>query len=66
LAGFATGDHLSKLPQTQYMSFQRGANGRPFIYELVVDYRELEAGVANLVATIGQGQGTPPRSATTL
>jgi hypothetical protein len=34
------------------------------IYELVVDYRESEAEVANPFATIGQGQGAPPRSPT--
>jgi hypothetical protein len=63
---FAMREHLAKLSQLDYVLVHRGFNGRPFIYELVVDYRELEAGVANLVATIGQGQGTPPRSATTL
>jgi hypothetical protein len=62
--GFARREHLAKLAPSEYVSFQRGANGRPLIYELVVDYRESEAEVANPFATIGQGQGAPPRSPT--
>jgi hypothetical protein len=59
--GFARREHLAKLAPTEYVSFQREANGRPFNDELAVNYRELEAGVANLVATIGQGQGALQR-----
>jgi hypothetical protein len=62
--GFAMREHLAKLSQLDYVLVHRGFNGRPFIYELVVDCRELAAGGANLVATIGQGQGAPPRSPT--
>ena len=59
---FALREHLAKLTQLDYVLVHRGLNGRPFIYELVVDYRELEAGVAKLVAIIGQGRGVPTRS----
>jgi hypothetical protein len=64
--GFARHEHLAKLAPTEYVSFQRGANGRLFNDELVVDYRELAASGANLVANIGQGQGEARRSPTTL
>ena len=63
---FALREHLAKLTQLDYVLVHRGLNGRPFIYELVVDYRELEAGVANLVATIGQDETPPTRSPTPL
>ena len=63
---FAVREHLAKLSQLDYVLVHCGLNGRPFISELVVDERELEAGVANLVAPIGQDETPPTRSPTPL
>ena len=57
---------MARLNQTEYQSFQRRVNGRPLIREFDLGFRELEAGVANLVTTIGQDETPPSRSPTPL
>jgi hypothetical protein len=66
-ADFAMRTYLARLVELEYVLVHRGRNGQQYVYELIVDYGELEDEVPDLVSTVEAGERPPlsmPRAAT--
>ncbi len=66
-ADFAMRTYLARLVELEYVLVHRGRNGQQYVYELIVDYGELEDEVPDLVSTVEVGERPPlsmPRVAT--
>jgi hypothetical protein len=66
-ADFAMRTYLARLAELEYVLVHRGRNGQQYVYELIVDYGELEDEVPDLVSTVEVGERPPlsmPRVAT--
>jgi hypothetical protein len=64
-ADFAMRKHLHKLEQLEYVLAHRGRNGQRYVYELIVDYSQLDDETTGLLTPVEAGERPPSRPAQT-
>jgi hypothetical protein len=64
-ADFAIRKHLRKLEQLEYVLAHRGRNGQRYVYELIVDYSQLDDETTGLLTPVEAGERPPSRPAQT-
>lgn len=65
-ADFAMRKHLRKLEQLEYVLAHRGRNGQRYVYELIVDYSQLDDEATGLLTPVEAVERPPSRPAQTV